>query len=231
MEDLEELFNSVINHLSGISDPSVTDVKTGASKHSDYDNKTPSNFDIPLGVSNHHIHLSQADADTLFGKNYEFTKLKELSQIGQYAATECVILAGPKGVVEKVRILGPVRSETQVELTATDCFKLGVKAPFRLSGDLDGTPGCTIIGPKGALQLNKGCMVAQRHIHMAPTDAAHYGVSDRQSVSLEMPGKRGGILSNVKIRVSETFRLECHLDTEEANALGVSAKNKLRLIK
>ncbi|WP_373273856.1 phosphate propanoyltransferase [Streptococcus sp. B01] len=188
-------------------------------------------FAIPLGVSNHHVHLSQADADILFGACYHFKKLKDLSQPGQYALEECVMIVGPKGVIEKVRILGPVRKETQVELTRTDCFKIGVKAPLRLSGEIDNTPGCTIIGPAGSVQLEKGCIVAKRHIHMSPADAKRFGVENHQRVSLELPGERGGIIQHVIIRVKDSFSLECHLDTEEANALGVTGKSKVRLVK
>ena len=121
---------------------------------------------IPVGVSNRHVHLSQSDLDRLFGPGHTLEKMKDLSQPGQYACKETVTVCGPKGVIEKVRILGPVRSQTQVEILAADCFKLGVKAPIRLSGDLDGTPGVTLVGPKGSVQTEKGVMIAQRHIHM-----------------------------------------------------------------
>ena len=133
---------------------------------------------IPVGVSNRHVHLSQGDLDALFGAGYELTKMKDLSQPGQYACKETVTVCGPKGAIEKVRILGPVRGKTQVEILAGDCFKLGVKAPARLSGDLDGTPGVTLVGPKGSVQTKSGLMAAQRHIHMLPEDAARFGVHD-----------------------------------------------------
>lgn len=226
MEELEELFYRVVNQL-GEQSSATAPIRSKISQMP----LNISDYVIPIGVSNHHIHLSQADADILFGSDYEFQKLKDLSQTGQYAMQECLLVAGPKGVLEKVRILGPVRSQSQVELTTSDCFKLGIKAPLRLSGDLAGSPGCTLIGPKGSVQLTKGCIVAKRHIHMSPVDAKAFGVIDGQEVSLECPGERGGILQNVTIRVHESFTLECHLDTEEANALGVSAKNKLKLLK
>ncbi|MBY5034739.1 phosphate propanoyltransferase [Streptococcus gallolyticus] len=226
MEELEELFYRVIDHLGGQPSEEVPTVHAAEPAKRD-----ATDFVIPVGVSNHHIHLSQADADALFGPDYQFQKLKDLSQTGQYAMQECLFVAGPKGVLEKVRILGPVRSQSQVELTVADCFKLGIKAPLRLSGDLAGSPGCTLIGPKGSVQLTKGCIVAKRHIHMSPIDAKEFGVIDGQEVSLECPGERGGTLKNVTIRVHESFTLECHLDTEEANALGISAKNKLKLLK
>lgn len=230
-EDLETLFYKVIDQLSGSdSDNDKISCQTLGGQTSSKTNDS-TGYSIPLGVSNHHIHLSQSDADILFGKEYIFQKLKDLSQPGQYALKESVTLAGPKGVIEKVRILGPVRDETQVEISATDCFKLGVKAPLRLSGDIANTPGCTVIGPAGSVQLKRGCIVAKRHIHMSPDDANIYGVEDNQVVSLEIPGERGGILNNVIIRIKNSFRLECHLDTEEANAFGVTGKDKLKLIK
>ncbi|MGT2800338.1 phosphate propanoyltransferase [Streptococcus marmotae] len=226
--DLESLLYKVVNHLSGIEEGVSP---TEPVSETTYQVENENDFAIPLGVSNHHVHLSQADADILFGRYYNFKKMKDLSQPGQFALEECVMVAGSKGIIEKVRILGPVRKETQVELTTTDCFKIGVKAPLRLSGELENTPGCTIIGPAGSVQLTKGCIVAKRHIHMSPTDAQRFGVQDNQNVSLELPGERGGIIHNVIIRVKDTFALECHLDTEEANALGVTGKSKLRLIK
>ena len=177
---------------------------------------------VPVGISNRHIHLSQADLDQLFGAGYQLTPMKELSQPGQFACKETVTICGPKGAIEKVRVLGPVRKETQIEIVAGDCFKLGVKAPAKLSGDLAGTPGITVVGPKGSEQTAQGLIVAQRHIHMAPADAQAYGVQDGQIVKIRVGGLRGGIYDNVAIRVTTSSKLECHLDTEEANAMGVA---------
>lgn len=177
---------------------------------------------VPVGISNRHIHLSQADLDQLFGAGYQLTPMKELSQPGQFACKETVTICGPKGAIEKVRVLGPVRKETQIEIVAGDCFKLGVKAPAKLSGDLAGTPGITAVGPKGSVQTAQGLIVAQRHIHMAPADAQAYGVQDGQIVKIRVGGLRGGIYDNVAIRVTTSSKLECHLDTEEANAMGVA---------
>ena len=168
---------------------------------------------IPVGVSNRHVHLSQGNLEALFGPGYELSRMKDLSQPGQYACKETVTICGPKGAIEKVRILGPVRSRTQVEILAGDSFKLGIKSTARLSGDLDGTPGITIIGPKGSVQIKEGLMVAQRHIHMLPEDAARMGVHDGQVVSLEVDGIRGGILRNTLVRVTGQSGLECHIDT------------------
>lgn len=177
---------------------------------------------VPVGISNRHIHLSQADLTQLFGAGYQLTPMKELSQPGQFACKETVTICGPKGAIEKVRVLGPVRKETQIEIVAGDCFKLGVKAPAKLSGDLAGTPGITVVGPRGSVQTAQGLIVAQRHIHMAPADAQAYGVQDGQIVKIRVSGLRGGIYDNVAIRVTTSSKLECHLDTEEANAMGVA---------
>ena len=183
---------------------------------------------IPVGVSNRHVHLSQGDLDRLFGPGHTLEKMKDLSQPGQYACKETVTVCGPKGVIEKVRILGPVRSQTQVEILAADCFKLGVKAPIRLSGDLDGTPGVTLVGPKGSVQTEKGVMIAQRHIHMQ--EAEKFGVHDGQWVDLQVDGLRGGVLKNTVIRVTGESALECHVDTEEANALGLGSASSVRIV-
>ena len=185
---------------------------------------------IPVGISNRHVHLSREDLSDLFGAGYELTKMKDLSQPGQYACKETVTICGPKGAIEKVRILGPVRPRTQVEILSGDSFKLGIKAPDRLYGDLDKTPGITIIGPRGSVQTKEGLMAAQRHIHMLPQDAARFGVHDGQNVSLEIDGIRGGILRNTIVRVTGQSGLECHIDTEEANALGLSSSSRVKIV-
>lgn len=187
--------------------------------------------DIPTGISNRHLHLSQKDMDVLFGKDYEMTKIKDLSQPGQFACKEMVTICGPKGAIEKVRILGPVRNKTQVEILAGDGFKLGIKSQARLSGDLEGTPGVTIIGPKGSVQLSEGAIVAQRHIHMTLQEAQCFGVKDGDVVSIEIDGPRGGIFKNVAIRANDASALECHIDTEEANAMSINSLSKIKIIK
>lgn len=193
--------------------------------------EAPAAGGIPVGISNRHIHLSQKDLDTLFGAGYQLTPMKDLSQPGQFACKETVTICGPKGAIEKVRVLGPVRGDTQIEIVAGDSFKLGVKAPAKLSGDLDGTPGITVVGPKGSVQTQKGLIVAQRHIHMTPQDAQTYGVQDGQIVKLAVDGPRGGVYNNVAIRVTNSSKLECHLDTEEANAMGVSSSTTVTIVK
>jgi propanediol utilization protein len=187
--------------------------------------------EIPVGISNRHIHLSQADQNILFGEGYQMTVMKELSQPGQYAYKETVTICGPKGAIEKVRILGPARSKTQVEVLSGDSFKLGVVPQTRLSGDLHGTAGVTIIGPKGSVQTTEGVMVAQRHIHMTPQDAQRLGVHDGETVGIEVSGTRGGIYKNVAIRANDASVLECHLDTEEANAMSIDSLTKIKIVK
>lgn len=180
------------------------------------------NFRIPIGVSNRHIHVSRADLDRLYGKDYALTHKSELGQPGQFAANEMVTLQGPKGTFEHVRILGPVRSQSQVEISKTDSFRLGVKAPIALSGHLQGTPGITLIGPRGTVDLPCGVIIAKRHIHMTPAQAAARHLKDGQIVDVETFGERRGILGDVIIRVSDTAGLEMHIDVDEANACSLS---------
>lgn len=180
------------------------------------------NFRIPIGVSNRHVHVSRADLDRLYGKDYALTHKSELGQPGQFAANETVTLQGPKGTFEHVRILGPVRSQSQVEISKTDSFRLGVKAPITLSGHLQGTPGITLIGPRGTVDLPCGVIIAKRHIHMTPAQAAARHLKDGQIVDVETFGERRGILGDVIIRVSDTAGLEMHIDVDEANACPLS---------
>lgn len=187
--------------------------------------------EIPAGVSNRHIHLSQEDLDSLFGEGYQLTKIKDLSQPGQFACKEVVTICGPNGAIEKVRILGPVRKKTQIEILEGDCYKLGVSTQPRLSGDLQGTRGITVVGPKGSVQTKEGLIVAQRHIHMTLEDAKRFGVHDGQLVSIQINGLRGGIYSNVAIRANNESALECHIDTEEANAMKINSSTKIIIIK
>lgn len=176
---------------------------------------------VPVGVSARHIHLCQADVDTLFGKGYQLTKKKELMG-GQFAANEqCTIVGLKLRAIENVRILGPVRSKSQVEISATDARTLGVNAPLRQSGDVAGSAPIALVGPKGAVYLKEGCIVAARHIHMTPAEAAKARLSDGDYVSVKMGNGRGAVLDNVKIRVDESFSLEMHIDTDEANACQV----------
>lgn len=183
--------------------------------------------EISVGVSNRHVHLSQEDLQRLFGAGSVLTKQKDLSQPGQFACAETVTMAGPAGVIEKVRILGPVRKETQVEISAADGFRLGVKAPLRDSGDLEGSAGVTLVGPVGSVTLKKGVILAARHIHMHPRDAEMFGVQDKARLDVKAPGPRGLIFQEVLVRVHPEYRLEMHVDLDEANAAGLKNQDRV----
>jgi acetate kinase len=173
---------------------------------------------ILIEVSAHHVHLSQEHVEALFGAGRQLTPESELSQPGQFACHEQVTLVGPKGRVERVRVLGPARRATQVEIAMTEQFKLGIHPPIRESGDLQGTPGCTIEGPAGSVRLEQGVICALRHIHMTPEDALRFGVKDRSTVRVRVAGDRELVFGDVRIRVDPKFRLAMHIDTDEANA-------------
>lgn len=185
---------------------------------------------VPAGVSARHVHLSREDLDRLFGPGYALHPCKALSQPGQFAAAEKVAVAGPRGELANVRVLGPVRGKTQVELTFSEAKKLGVPGQVRMSGDVDGTPGCTLKGPAGQLAIPQGVIVPARHLHLSPQQAACFGLKDGQAVSLRMSGQRGGMLDQVICRVGEGHDLEVHLDTDEANALCVTDGDLLELV-
>jgi putative phosphotransacetylase len=187
--------------------------------------------EVPVGVSARHIHLEKDHLKILFGEDYQLTQLKPLSQPGQYAAEETVEIKGPKGSIPKVRVLGPERPQTQVEITAADARKLGINAPVRTSGDLKGTPGITITGPKGEITVSEGVIIADRHIHMTPNDAKNYGVADGQKVKLLADGEKGGVLHNVTIRVSDKYALDCHIDTDDASAFQINQGQLLKILK
>ena len=188
---------------------------------------------IPVGVSNRHIHLTASDVEVLFGKGYELQPMKDLSQPGQYACKEQLTLIGPSmRPIEKVRVLGPLRKATQVEISRTDSYTLKVKAPVRESGKVEGSAPITIVGPKGVLSIPQGCIIANRHIHMSPADGAHYGVKDGEYVDVEVDnGERRTKWYDVQVRVSDQFCLEMHVDTDDANAVGLPCGGKVRLIK
>ena len=173
---------------------------------------------INVEVSARHLHLSQADQDALFGSGHDVKKLKDLSQTGQWASEETVMIKGPKGQL-KARYLGPCRKQTQVELARTDCFALGVKAELRLSGDLKGTPGCTIIGPKGSVDIPEGVIVPLRHIHISDTEAAARGMKTGDRMAVRVDGARSTVFQEVHVRVDPSFRMAMHLDTDEGNAV------------
>jgi len=180
--------------------------------------KAEEELPIPVEISAHHVHLSQADVEALFGPGHQLTPMHELSQPGQYACEEQVHLVGPKGRIAKVRVLGPTRKETQVEIAMTEQFKLGVQPPIRQSGDLAGTPGVTLEGPYGSSTIERGVICAQRHIHMSPEDALRFRVRDNYVVRVRVEGERELIFGDVVVRVNPAFRLAMHIDTDEGNA-------------
>lgn len=186
---------------------------------------------LPIALSNRHIHLSKEDLEKLFGEGYELTKFKDLSQPGQYACEEKVDAVGPKGEIKGIRILGPARPVTQFEISVSDAFTLGVKPEIRNSGEIEDTPGVKLIGPKGEVTIDKGVIVAARHIHMHTDDAKELGVVDKEVVKIKVEGPRGLIFDQVLVRVDDSFALEMHVDVEEGNASGVKNCQLVELIK
>lgn len=173
----------------------------------------------PIEISARHMHLSRNDLDTLFGEGYVLTHKKELSQPGQFACEERLRVIGPRGELPGVTILAPTRPATQVELSAADARSLGLAAPIRESGDIAGSPGCKLVGPKGEVEISQGVVIAKRHIHMTPADAQAYGLADKQIVQVKHDNaERSIIYGDVVVRVHETFALAMHIDVDEANA-------------
>ena len=187
-------------------------------------------YQVPVGVSARHIHLTQEHVETLFGEGYHLTKKKDLMG-GQYACNETVTVVGLKlRAIENVRVLGPVRKASQLEISATDALKLGVAAPVRESGNIAGSAPVAVVGPKGVIYLKEGCIIAMRHIHMSPADAAAAGVHDGDIVSVKADNERGTIFNQVKIRVNDSFTLEMHIDTDEANASKIKTGDRVTII-
>lgn len=187
-------------------------------------------FQVPVGVSARHVHLTREHVEALFGEGYELHKKKELMG-GQFAAEECVTIVGLKlRAIENVRVLGPCRKASQVEISSTDALKLGVKAPIRESGNTAGSAPVALVGPKGAVYLKEGCIVAKRHIHMSPKDAEAAGVKDGDVVSVRAENERGTVFNHVQIRVHDSFTLEMHIDTDEANAAGIATGQTVRIV-
>lgn len=196
------------------------------------ENNANTDNEVPVGVSNRHIHLSVADLETLFGKGYELTPIKDLSQPGQFACKETLTIVGPSlRPIENVRVLGPVRKNSQVEISRTDSFTLKVKPPVRESGDISGSAPITIIGPKGVVTLKEGCIIANRHIHMSIDEGKQFGLSDGEYVDVEVNGERRTKFYDVQVRVHKDFRLEMHIDTDDANAAGIGNAAKVKIVK
>ncbi len=181
---------------------------------------------IPIEVSAHHVHLSKDVIEVLFGPGCELTPRADLSQPGQFACQETINLVGPKGRVERIRVLGPLREKSQVEISMTEEFKLGIKAPIRASGDLAGSPGTTLEGSQGTCRISEGVICSFRHIHMSPEDALAFGLKDRDMVSVKVEGERPLIFGDVLVRVHPDFRLSMHIDTDEANAADIQTGKK-----
>ena len=187
---------------------------------------------IPVGISGRHLHLTKEHLETLFGPGYELTVMKELTQPGQYAAEEKVDVISPDGkLLAGVRILGPVRPASQVEISKSDALRFKFVAPVRSSGDVEGSGAATLVGPKGQVKIEEGVIIADRHIHFSPEEAIQFGVVDRQVVSLKIGGIKAGILDNVLCRVHPQFRLDCHLDTDDGSAFMLNTGDMVELVK
>ncbi len=187
---------------------------------------------VPVGISARHAHVSKEDLNILFGEGYELTHFKNLSQPGQYACEEKISLATTSGkVIEGIRILGPTRPATQVEISKSDSIRLRLDTPVRSSGDISGSAGGKLIGPNGSVELKEGVIISDRHIHMSVEDGIEFGVIDKQIVKVEIDGIKGGIMHNVLCRVHESFALDFHIDTDDACAFGLSNNDNVTIIK
>lgn len=173
---------------------------------------------VSIGVSNRHVHLTQEHLKILFGDNYFLEKKNDLTQPGQFSSTALVTIKTPKSEIANVRVLGPVRSYSQVEISKTDSYKLGINPPIRNSGDLKGSSSITIVGPKGSVDLTEGCIIATRHIHILPSQMKIYGLEGKEKVNVKLNGEKGGIITNVYLKISNEAFFELHLDTDDANA-------------
>jgi putative phosphotransacetylase len=194
-------------------------------------NDSSNPFIVPVGISNRHLHVSQEHLEQLFGAGATLTNIKDLTQPGQYACAECVNVVGPKGLIEKMRILGPARPQTQVELAQTDARKLGINAPLSNSGQLAGTPGCVLVGPKGYVILEEGVIVAKPHVHLHTSDGERLGLQDKELVDIYFTGAKSGAIFNIMARVHAEFALDVHVDTDEANAFQLGNNAKALLVK
>jgi len=187
---------------------------------------------IPVGISGRHLHLSQEHLEILFGKGYQLTVMKELTQPGQYAADEKVDVMSPAGkLLTGVRILGPVRPASQVEISKSDAIRFKFDAPVRSSGDVKGSGAATLVGPMGQVEISEGVIIADRHIHFSVEEGKEFGVVDRQVVSIKVGGIKAGILDNVLCRVHPQFRLDCHLDTDDGSAFMLNTGDFVELVK
>lgn len=193
----------------------------------------PGRPELVVSISARHVHLTDEHVETLFGAGHRLTVMKELYQEGYFAAEETVMLVGPRRrMLPAVRVLGPPRPESQVELAFTDGISLGIELPVRASGDIQGTPGCVLVGPKGVVDLKQGVIRAERHVHMSPSDADYYGVKDKDRMSLRVQsGSCSTVFENLLVRVGEGIKLEVHLDTDEGNACDMDHATRVELFK
>ena len=186
---------------------------------------------IKVGISNRHVHLKEEDLVKLFGENYKLTMKKPLSQIGEFASVETVSIKTDKNLIDNVRVLGPVRSYTQVEISRTDAYKLGINPPVRESGNLAGSETVEIIGPKGSIIASESTIIAERHIHINTNDLEQYGFKQGEIVKIKIDGIKGGVINNVKIKTKDTYTFELHLDTDEGNAFLLNNGDIVDIIK
>ena len=192
----------------------------------------PGKPNLVVSVSARHVHLTDQDVETLFGAGHKLTVAKDLYQDGFFAAEETLMVVGPRRrMLPTVRILGPTRPESQVELAFTDGISLGIDLPVRSSGKIDGTPGCVLVGPKGVVELKKGVIRAERHVHMGPADAEFYGVKDKDHMSLRVASSCDTTFNNLLVRVGKKIKLEVHLDTDEGNACDIDHATSVELVK
>ncbi len=187
---------------------------------------------LVVSVSARHVHLTDQDVETLFGAGHKLTVAKDLYQDGFFAAEESVMVVGPRRrMLPTVRILGPTRPESQVELAFTDGISLGIDLPVRVSGDIAGTPGCVLVGPKGVVELKQGVIRAERHVHMGPADAQHYGVKDKDRMKLRVQSSCTTTFEDCLVRVGKRIKLEVHLDTDEGNACDIDHAASVTLLR
>jgi len=187
---------------------------------------------LVVSISARHVHLTDEDVETLFGAGHKLTVMKELYQEGFFAAEETVMLVGPRRrMLPSVRVLGPTRPASQVELAFTDGISLGIDAPVHPSGKIEGTPGCVLVGPEGVVELKEGVIRAERHVHMSPSDAEHYGVKDGDRMSLRVESACSTVFKDLLVRAQEGIKLEAHLDTDEGNAADLDHAGRVELLK
>jgi len=185
---------------------------------------------IPVGISNRHAHLTQKEIEALFGEGYQLTFFRKIKQPDEFVSNEKILVVGPKGSLRDVRIMGPPRAKSQIEMTLTNAKDIGVRANIRVSADVENTEGVKLVGPKGEVDLKKGVIAAFRHLHMTPEEAEQLKLKDRQQVNIETKGERGVIFKNVIVRIDPLYSLEFHIDTDEANGAGVNPDDEVFLV-